>query len=72
MNLFSALQFENFEHNSLFFENLLMGLVVLESLFYALSVSCYEFSHLKCQDFVKQILRTTVSGNPRFQVVIFV
>ena len=42
-----------------------MGLVVLESLFYALSVSCYEFSHLKCRDFMKQILRTTVCGNPR-------
>ena len=50
-----ALQFEYFEHNSLVFENLLMGLVVLESLNYALSVSCYEFSHLKCRDFVKQI-----------------
>ena len=50
-----ALQCEYFEHNSLVFENLLMGLIVLESLFCALSVSCYEFSHLKCRDFVKLI-----------------
>ena len=55
-----ALQFGYFKHNSFVFESLLMGLVVLESLFYALSVSCYEFSHLKCRNFVKQILRTTV------------
>ena len=55
VNLFSALQFGYFEHNSLVYENLLMGLVVSESMFYALSVSCYEFLHLKCRDFVKQI-----------------
>ena len=50
-----ALQFGYFEHNSLVFENLLMGLVVLESLFYALSLWCFEFLHLKCRDFMKQI-----------------
>ena len=50
----------------------MMGLDVLESLFYALSLWCFEFLHLKCRDFMKQILRTTVSGNPRFVVVIFV
>ena len=37
-----------------------MGFAVLESLCYALSLSCFEFSHLKCRDFVKLILRTTV------------
>ena len=38
----------------------MMGLDVLESLCYALSLSCFEFSHLKRRDFVKLILRTTV------------
>ena len=50
-----ALQCEYFEHNSLGFENLLMGLYGLGSLFRALSVSCYEFSHLKCREFMKQV-----------------
>ena len=49
-----------------------MGLVVLESLFSALSVSCYDFSHLKCRDFVKLILRTTVLEIRELLVVIFV
>ena len=62
MKLFYALQFEYFGHNSFDFEAKIMGLTVLESLFYALSLSCFEFSHLKCRDFMKQILRTTVSG----------
>ena len=37
-----------------------MGLVVLESLCYALSLSCFEFLHLKCREFVKQVCRETV------------
>ena len=41
-----------------------MGLDVLESLCYALSLSCFEFSHLKCRNFGKLILRISVLGNP--------
>ena len=70
LNLFSALQFGYFEHNSFVFENLLMGLVVLESLFYALSVSCCEFLHLKCRDFVNQVCRTAVFWIRDFGIVI--
>ena len=44
-----------FEHNSFVFEDKMMGLVVLESLFYALSTSCFEFSHLSCRDFVNLV-----------------
>ena len=52
LNLFYALQFGYFGHNSFVFENLLMGLAVLESLFYALSLWCFEFFHWKCREFV--------------------
>ena len=37
-----------------------MGLAVLESLFYALSLWCFEFLHLKCREFVKLVWRDTV------------
>ena len=50
-NLFYALQWGFFRHNSLSFGNLGLWLGVLESLLYRLSLSCFEFSHLKCRDF---------------------
>ena len=44
-----------FEHNSFGFENLLMGLAVLESLFYGLTVWCFEFLHLKGRKIVNRV-----------------
>ena len=41
-----ALQYTLDGHNSLDFGDKIMGLSVLESLCYALSLSCFEFSHL--------------------------
>ena len=49
-----------------------MGFAVLESLCYALSLSCFEFSHLKRREFVKLILGITVVEIREFWVVIFV
>ena len=49
-----------------------MGLDVLESLCYALSLSCFEFSHLKRREFVKLILRISVLEIRELGVVIFV
>ena len=50
-----ALQWVCFEHNSFAILNLVMGLDVLESLFYALSLWCFEFLHLGSRDFMKLI-----------------
>ena len=43
------------EYNSFDFENWLMGLDVLESLFYGLSTLCYAFLHLKCRKIVNRV-----------------
>ena len=53
-----------FEHNSLGFENLTMGLAVLESLFYGLSLWCFEFLQGMCQKIVNQVLKgSSFSGS---------
>ena len=52
---FPALQWWYFGHNSFDFVNWLMGLDVLESLFYSLSTLCYEFLHLKCRKIVNRV-----------------
>ena len=52
---FPALQWGYFEHNSLGFENLTMGLDVLEILFYGLTVWYFEFLHLKGRKIVNRV-----------------
>ena len=51
-SVFPALQWWVFEHNSFDFENLMMGLDVLESLFYGLQIWCFEFLHRMCRKIV--------------------
>ena len=53
--VFPALQFGCFEHNSFDFENLMMGLVVLESSLVALSTLFYKFLHLEYRNFVNRV-----------------
>ena len=55
LNLFFCTAVWYFEHNSLGFENLTMGLDVLESLFYGLTVWCFEFLHLKGRKIVNRV-----------------
>ena len=52
---FPALQFDCFEHNSFDFENLMMGLDVLESLFYGLSIWCFEFLQRMCRKILNRV-----------------
>ena len=54
-----ALQFVVFMHNSFDFGNLGLWFGVLESLLDRLTVSCFEFLHLKCRDFCKSGLKTS-------------
>ena len=60
INLFFYPAVWYFEHNSFVFENLLMGLAVLESLFYGLTVWCFEFLHLKGRKIVNRVWRASV------------
>ena len=51
--VFLPLQWVCFGHNSFGFEAKIMGLDVLESSFYDLSLWRFEFLHLRCRDFMK-------------------